>query len=124
MNRVPVIAKDGTALMPTKCSKARKLVRDSNAIGKWSKLGQYYIQLTLEPLGTETQPIVGGCDPGKKYSGIGVQSSKVTLFTAHLILPFETVNTVIGYGRETRPSLAVKKLKSSYYNVILDGSVN
>ncbi len=91
MQRVPVVNKDGQPLMPTKCSKARKLVRDGRAIGKWNKLGQYYIQLTFEPSGQEIQPIVAGIDPGKKYSGIGVQSSKVTLFAAHLVLPFETV---------------------------------
>ncbi len=95
--------------MPTKCSKARKLVRDGKAIGKFNKLRQYYIQLTFEPSDRKTQPIAVGLDPGKKYAGIGVQSSKFTLFTAHLFLPFETVNTAIGYGRETRPSLAVKK---------------
>ena len=109
MNRVPVISKDGQPLMPTKCSKARKLVQDGKAVGKFNKLGVYYIQLTFEPSGKEVQPVVVGLDPGKKYGGIGVQSSKFTLFTAHLFLPFETVNTAIGYGRETRPSLAVKK---------------
>ena len=91
MNRVPVVTKDGQPLMPTKSSKARKLVRDGQAIGRWNKLNQYYIQLTFEASGRETQPITVGIDPGKKYSGIGLVSSKVTLFTAHLFLPFETV---------------------------------
>ncbi len=51
MYRVPVVDKNNIPLMPTKCSKARKLVRDKKAIGKWDKLGQYYIQLTFEPSG-------------------------------------------------------------------------
>ena len=91
MNRVPVVDKDNEPLMPTKCSKARKLVRDGKAIGKWNKLGVYYIQLTFEPSNNETQPISCGLDPGKKYAGIGVQSGKFTLFTAHLFLPFDLV---------------------------------
>ncbi|HEY9768816.1 MAG TPA: RRXRR domain-containing protein [Coleofasciculaceae cyanobacterium] len=91
MHRVPVVDKDNKPLMPTKPSKARKLVRDGKAIGKHNKLGQYYIQLTFEPSSKKTQPIGVGVDPGKKYSGIGVQSKLATLFTAHLFLPFETV---------------------------------
>ena len=91
MYRVPVISKDNKPLMPTKPSKARKLVSDGKAVGKFNKLGVYYIKLTFEPLTRKTQPIAIGLDPGKNYSGIGVQSRKITLFTAHLILPFETV---------------------------------
>ena len=91
MQRVPVIDRDGTPLMPCKASRARRMVRDGKAIGKRNKLGIYYIQLVDEPSGRETQAISAGNDPGKYYSGIGLQSSKFTLFTAHLFLPFETV---------------------------------
>ena len=89
--RVPVRSKNGKPLMPTKPSRARKWVRDRKAIGKFNKLGQYYVQLIIEPSGTEIQPIAVGVDPGKKYSGIGVQSKNFTLWTAHLFLPFERV---------------------------------
>ncbi|MDJ0590644.1 MAG: RRXRR domain-containing protein [Pleurocapsa sp. MO_226.B13] len=91
MQRVPVVDKNGIPLMPTKTSRARRMVRDGKAIGKRNKLGVYYIQLIDEPSGREKQAISAGIDPGKYYSGIGLQSSQFTLFTAHLFLPFETV---------------------------------
>ena len=90
--------------MPTKQSKARRLVRDGKAVGKFNKLGVYYIQLTFEPSGKEVQSVVVGLDPGKKYAGIGVQSSKFTLFTAHLFLPFETVKKRMEQRRMMRRS--------------------
>lgn len=89
--RIPVQNPDGTPAMPTKPSRARKWVRDGKAIGKWSDVGIYYVQLVAEPSAKNTQPIVIGIDPGKLYSGIAVQSSKFTLFASHLILPFKTV---------------------------------
>ena len=104
MIRVPVVNPDGSPAMPCKASRARRLVRDNRAIGKKNKLGIYYIQLIDEPSGRETQKISAGIDPGKYYSGIGVQSSKFTLFTAHLFLPFETVKKRMEQRRMMRRS--------------------
>ncbi len=94
--RVPVINPDGSAAMPTKCSRARRWVRDGLAIGKWNDLGIYYVQLKAEPSDTKTQPIALGCDPGKFYSGFGVVSSKATLFRGHAVLPFQRVKERLG----------------------------
>ena len=91
MLRVAVLDQNEKPLMPTKASRARRMVRDGKAIGRWSDLGVWYIQLTGQPSGTETQDITVGVDPGKSYSGIGVQSAKATLFMAHLVLPFNRV---------------------------------
>lgn len=101
-NRVAVIAADGTPLMPTKASRARRMVRDGKAIGKWSDLNVWYIQLTTEPSGREAQDISAGVDPGKSYSGIGIQSAKATLFMAHLVLPFNRVRARMSQRRLLR----------------------
>lgn len=89
--RVPVQNPDGSPAMPTKPSRARRMVKDGLAVGKWSNLGVYCIQLLAEPTDRKTQKIVIGVDPGKLYSGIAVQSAKVTLFLAHLCLPFKSI---------------------------------
>lgn len=114
MNRVPVVAAFGQQLMPTKPSKARRLVRDGKAIGKFNKLGVYYIQLTFEPSNRKTQPIALGLDSGKKYAGLGVQSSKFTLFTAHLFLPFETVKKRMEQRRLMRRSRRGRRINRSF----------
>lgn len=89
--RVPVIDQNHNPLMPTTPQRARRWLESGKAIKRWSDTGAFYVQLTQPPSDTQTQPIVIGIDPGKLYSGIGVQSAKATLFTAHLVLPFEAV---------------------------------
>ncbi|MBW4671637.1 MAG: RRXRR domain-containing protein [Cyanomargarita calcarea GSE-NOS-MK-12-04C] len=90
MQRVPVLSKQGLPLMPTKPSRARRWLKEGKARIVCNDLGIFQIQLTRFAE-NKTQPIVVGVDPGKLYTGIGVQSAKFTLWLAHLQLPFKTV---------------------------------
>lgn len=65
-------------------------------------LDVFCIQLVAEPLGRSTQDVVVGIDPGKLFSGVGVQSTKATLFMAHLVLPFKNVTAKMTAGRIKR----------------------
>jgi hypothetical protein len=76
--------------MPTKPSRARRWIKEGKAVGKWSDLGIYYVQLASSTVEV-VQPITVGVDPGKSYSGVGVQSAKCTLLQLHLVLPFGRV---------------------------------
>ncbi|HEY9767765.1 MAG TPA: RRXRR domain-containing protein [Coleofasciculaceae cyanobacterium] len=111
--RVPVVDKNNVPLMPTRPSKARRLVRDGKAVGLFNQLGVYYIQLTFEPENRKTQLIAAGLDPGKKYAAVGVQSSRFTLFTAHLFLPFETVKKRMEQRRMMRRSRRGRRIDRS-----------
>ncbi|MBW4475388.1 MAG: RRXRR domain-containing protein [Tolypothrix brevis GSE-NOS-MK-07-07A] len=90
MLRVPVLSKLGLPIMPTKPGRARRWLKEGKARIVHNDFGIFQIQLTVDA-GEETQPIVVGVDPGKLYTGIGVQSAKFTLWLAHLQLPFKTV---------------------------------
>lgn len=81
--RVAVLSPEGKPLMPTKPSRARKWLKIEKAKVVYNDLGIFTVELVKEPSGTQTQLISVGVDPGKLYTGIGVQSAKATLqFTA------------------------------------------
>jgi hypothetical protein len=104
VQRVSVVSQDGQPLMPTKPSRARRWIKEGKAIGKFNDLDIFYVQLTAEPSDTKTQPITIGIDPGKLFSGIGVQSSLFTLWKAHLELPFNRVKKRMDNRRLMRRS--------------------
>lgn len=91
MIRVPVLNPDGSPAMPAKSSRVRRWLKTGKAVVVHNNLNMFCVQLVAEPKARETQDVVVGIDPGKKFSGIGVQSAKTTLFLAHLILPFPNV---------------------------------
>ncbi|MBJ7901005.1 MAG: hypothetical protein GC158_14060 [Cyanobacteria bacterium RI_101] len=67
--------------------RARKWIESGKAIPKRNKLGVFYVQLTQDPSGRETQPIAAGVDRGKAFTGIAFQSKLATIAVFHLCLP-------------------------------------
>jgi hypothetical protein len=90
--------------MPTKRTRAEKWVEQGRAEWVKTDLRIKAVRLLVEPSGRNTQPIVVGVDPGKLYSGIAVQSSRFTLFQAHLELPYPKVRERMDNRRMLRRS--------------------
>ena len=89
--RVPVLSTTGKPLMPTKASRARKMVRDGKAKVVQNDLQMFCIQLTYKTNSENTQPISIGVDPGSHFTGIAAQSKLATHCGFNLDLPREKV---------------------------------
>ncbi len=84
--RVPVVDVKDKPLMPTRPGKARKLMAAGKAVGKWNKLGVFYIQLTYE-VEPNNQRLVVGIDPGSKWEGFTVQGEQETVLNVMVDAP-------------------------------------
>ena len=100
--RIAVISMHGKPLSPTTPAKARKLIKSGGAIPKRDKLGTFYIQLTTPTGEVIPHDTVVGIDPGKLYSGVGVQTPQATLWMGHLVLPFSQVKQAMKSRRQSR----------------------
>jgi hypothetical protein len=89
--RIAVVSLTGTPLSPTTPAKARKLLQSGGAIPCRNALGIFYLQLNHPTGETIPHDTVAGIDPGKLYSGVGVQTPQATLGMGHLVLPFPIV---------------------------------
>lgn len=87
--RVPVLDPKGNPIMPTTLKRARQWIKNNKAEPVKTGLGLFCVKLKIKPSGYTVQKISLGLDPGQKFTGIGVQSGKATLYAAHLELPHE-----------------------------------
>lgn len=89
--RVPVLSPNGTPLMPTTASRARRWIRNGKAKIIQNDLDVFCVQLVKEPSGYKTQDIAVGVDPGSNFTGVAVQSKRSTLIGLNLNLPKKQV---------------------------------
>ena len=88
--RVPVVSMEGKPLMPTKPAKARKMMRDGVAVGRFNKLGMFYVQMLI-PVGDKTQDVCLAVDPGSKYDGYAVGTPKGVILKGMAKMPSKVV---------------------------------
>ena len=79
--RVPVVAADGTPLMPCTAAKAKRLLKTGEARYGWNKLGMFFIKLNYTPQlqDVSIQPLVLGIDPGSKFEGYSISGKEDNL---------------------------------------------
>lgn len=96
VTRIPVVYQ-GKPLMPTRFSKAKRLVSEGKARWMYSKsLRLNYVELLEPPSGVEKQDVQLGFDPGSHFDGVSVSSERCNHLNIELI------------QKQKKPSLQVK----------------
>ena len=96
VTRIPVVYQ-GKPLMPTRFSKAKRLVSEGKARWMYSKsLRLSYIELLDHPSGYNFQDVQLGFDPGSHFDGVSVSSERCNHLNLELI------------QKQKKPSLQVK----------------
>lgn len=112
----------GNPSAPATPAKARKLIKNGGAIPKRDKLGTFYIQLTTPTGETIPHDTVVGIDPGKRYSGVGVQTPQATLWMGHLVLPFSVVKKAMASRQQFRFAGTARHLSARSGSCIAPGT--
>lgn len=113
MQRIPVLSKENIPLMPTKPSKARKLVSQKRAEVVLNDLGVFCIRLKFIPSGFKTQKITIGIDPGSCFTGIAIVSKLCTFLGFNLDLPREKISKRLEERRVLRRTRRSRRIKRS-----------
>ena len=91
--RVPVVSMEGKPLMPTTPTRARKMMRDAVAVGKFNKLGIFYVQMLI-PVGDRAQDVSLSVDPGSKYDGYAIGTSKGVILKGMAKMPSKVAEKI------------------------------
>ena len=87
-NTVPVLDRDGSPLMPTRPSRARRLIRQGRAEKRWRK-GVFFIQMLdvgINDPDVEVDGVELNIDPGASTTGIAVTSETPDGRRAHALV--------------------------------------
>ena len=86
-NYVPVVGKTGKPLMPCHPQRARELMEKGKAKPRWMMNSIFYIQLTEREDGVTDPNVVIGIDPGSKFEGYSIRSTKRTFLNIQSSTP-------------------------------------
>jgi len=86
-NYVPVVGCAGKPLMPCHPQRARELMEKGKAKPRWMLGSIFYIQLTERDDGEVDPHVVIGIDPGSKFEGYSIRSTKRTLINIQSAAP-------------------------------------